>query len=91
MRIKSLWMSDLHLGTKASNADLIIDVLKYFDTDLIILNGDVIDFWQLGFTKHWSKKHNNILRLLFKKAKESGADDPEAVAAAAMWKNIKRK
>jgi len=70
MRIKSLWMSDLHLGTKASNADLIIDVLKYFDTDLIILNGDVIDFWQLGFTKHWSKKHNNILRLLFKKAKE---------------------
>lgn len=26
-----------------------------------------------------------------KKAKESGAKDPKAVAAAAMWKNIKRK
>ena len=63
-------MSDLHLGTKASNADLIIEVLKYFDTDVIILNGDVVDFWQLGFTKHWTKKHNDVLRLLFKKAKD---------------------
>lgn len=70
MKIKSLWMSDLHLGTKASNADLILDVLKYFTADTIILNGDVVDFWQLGFNKHWTDKHNNVLRLLFKKAKD---------------------
>jgi hypothetical protein len=28
---------------------------------------------------------------IVKKAKESGAEDPEAVAASAMWKNIKRE
>ena len=69
MKVQSLWMSDLHLGTKACNADLILEVLKFFKTDTIILNGDTIDFWQLGFSRSWNKKHNDILRLLFKKAR----------------------
>jgi len=63
-------MSDLHLGAKACNADLIINVLKHFDMDYIILNGDVIDFWQLSISSNWSDKHTEVIRALFKKAKQ---------------------
>jgi UDP-2,3-diacylglucosamine pyrophosphatase LpxH len=69
-KVNAIFMSDLHLGTKACNSDLILDVLTHYDSQYIILNGDVIDFWQLGFSKSWTAKHNNILRLLFKKARD---------------------
>ena len=68
--VNALIMSDLHLGTNACDADLIISVLKYFDAKIIILNGDVIDFWQLSNTRSWKKEHNDILRMLFKIARD---------------------
>ena len=64
-KVNAIFMSDLHLGTKACNSDLILDVLTHYDSQYIILNGDVIDFWQLRFNKSWTIKHNNILKLLF--------------------------
>jgi len=68
--VNALFLSDLHLGTNACNVDLIVSVLKFIEPKIIILNGDVIDFWQLGHSKTWTKDHNNILRMLFKLARD---------------------
>jgi UDP-2,3-diacylglucosamine pyrophosphatase LpxH len=70
MKVRSLFFSDLHLGSRACNADLFLDIIKYYKTDYIIINGDFIDFWQMGITNSWSKKHNDVLRLLFKVARD---------------------
>lgn len=67
--VNALIMSDLHLGTNACNADLIISVLKLIDAKIIILNGDIIDFWKLGHSRSWTKEHTDILMLLFKIAR----------------------
>ena len=70
MKIRTLILSDLHLGSNACNAELINDVLNYFDAELIILNGDIIDFWKLSFSKSWKKIHNKVLSLLIKKSRK---------------------
>jgi UDP-2,3-diacylglucosamine pyrophosphatase LpxH len=69
-RVNALFLSDLHLGTNACNVDLIVSVLKYFDPEIIVLNGDIIDFWQLSHSRSWTKDHNNILRIIFKLARD---------------------
>ena len=47
MRNKITIISDLHLGSKASRRDDIIEFLDELKTDTLILNGDVIDGWSL--------------------------------------------
>lgn len=69
MKIRGLFLSDLHIGTKACNSDLILEVLSKYDSEYIILNGDTIDFWNIGMINCWNNKHNDILRKIFKKAK----------------------
>lgn len=70
-KINALFLSDIHLGSRACNADLLVDVLKYYDVKHIIINGDFIDFWQLSSVSgYWSRKHYNVLRILFKKARD---------------------
>ena len=69
MKVRGLFLSDLHIGTLACNSDLILEVLSKYESEFIILNGDTIDFWNLGMINCWNKKHNDILRKIFKKAK----------------------
>ena len=69
MTIKSLIISDMHLGAKACNSILILEVLNYFNYDNLILNGDIIDFWQISYKPHWTKKHSDIIRLICNKAR----------------------
>jgi UDP-2,3-diacylglucosamine pyrophosphatase LpxH len=66
-------ISDLHLGSKASRRD---DILKFLDglkTDLLILNGDVVDGWSLQRGSKWTKKDTKIIRKLLKMS-ETGTE-----------------
>ena len=65
---KTLIISDVHLGTKGSKAKEIARFLKQFKCDHLILNGDIIDGWQLKKSGSWKRKHtrffNRILKLM---------------------------
>ena len=65
---KTLIISDVHLGTKGSKAKEIARFLKQFHCDNLILNGDIIDGWQLKKSGSWKRKHtrffNRILKLM---------------------------
>lgn len=61
---KTIVVSDLHLGTKSSKAKEIVKFLKHHKCDTLILNGDIIDGWQLKKSGKWKKKHSNFFKYI---------------------------
>lgn len=60
-------LSDIHLGTASSKAKEATDFLKNNRCDVLILNGDIIDGWQLKKYGSWQKKHTAFFRTVLKK------------------------
>ena len=46
-KVRSLFLSDIHLGTRACQADRLLDFLRQYDCDNLFLVGDIVDFWAL--------------------------------------------
>jgi len=63
---KAIIVSDLHLGTKDSKAEEFLEFLDNHPTDLLILNGDIIDGWALNRGAKWKKKHTKVLGKILK-------------------------
>ena len=68
-RYRTIWISDIHLGTKGCNADLLIDFLDSVDSETMYLVGDIIDGWRLKKKFYWPAEHNDIVWRLLKRAK----------------------
>jgi UDP-2,3-diacylglucosamine pyrophosphatase LpxH len=66
MKYKAVIVSDLHLGTKDSQAKEFIEFLEKHPTDLLILNGDIIDGWALARGSKWRKQHTKVVNKLLK-------------------------
>ncbi len=63
---KTIIVSDVHLGTKNSKAKELVRFLKTNTCEKLILNGDIIDGWQLKKGSKWKKKHTRFFRLVMK-------------------------
>ena len=63
---KTTIISDLHLGSKSSRRDDIIQFLDNLKTEVLILNGDIIDGWSLQRGSKWTKKDSKIVRKILK-------------------------
>lgn len=65
---KTIVVSDVHLGTRGSKAKEIARFLKQYRCENLILNGDIIDGWQLKKSGTWKRKHtrffNRILKMI---------------------------
>ena len=68
-RYRTIWISDVHLGTRGCNCRLLIDFLDHCDSDTLYLVGDIIDGWRMKKRFFWPERHNAIVRRLMKKAK----------------------
>ena len=68
-RFRTIWISDIHLGTKGCNADLLIDFLDHTDSETMYLVGDIIDGWRLKKKFYWPDAHNDIVWRILKRAK----------------------
>ncbi len=60
-RYRTIWISDVHLGTKGCNAELLIDFLDNTDGEVMYLVGDIIDGWRLKKKFYWPAAHNDIV------------------------------
>lgn len=63
---RSIWLSDIHLGTSFSKADELLAFIKAHETEQIILVGDIIDIWGLKSSWYWSETHSKIIQKLIK-------------------------
>ena len=64
MKYQAIVVSDLHLGTKDSKAEEFLDFLDKHPTDLLILNGDIVDSWALNRGAKWRKQHTKVISKL---------------------------
>ncbi|MBY5991832.1 UDP-2,3-diacylglucosamine diphosphatase [Ferrimonas balearica] len=65
---RSLFLSDLHLGSRACQADRILSLLNRCQCQQIYLVGDIIDFWAQKKQRYWPASHHQVLRKLAKLA-----------------------
>ncbi len=63
---KTIILSDLHLGISNSHVREVVHFLRNHSCDKLILNGDIIDGWQLRRSGKWKKKHTAFFRLVMK-------------------------
>ncbi|QTD56780.1 UDP-2,3-diacylglucosamine diphosphatase [Parasphingorhabdus cellanae] len=68
-RYRTIWISDIHLGTRGCNAEMLIDFLDHVDSDTLYLVGDIIDGWRLKKKFYWPDGHNDIIWRILKRAK----------------------
>ena len=64
MKYQAIVVSDLHLGTKDSKAEEFIEFIESHPTDLLILNGDIVDGWALNRGTKWKKQHTKVISKL---------------------------
>ena len=50
--VRALFISDVHLGSRACTAEQLLDFLRHYDADKIYLVGDIVDGWQLRSAWH---------------------------------------
>ena len=69
-RYRTLFLSDVHLGTKGCQAQALLEFLKYHDAETIYLVGDIVDGWRLRKGWHWPQAHNDVVQKLLRKARK---------------------
>lgn len=70
LRVRTAWISDLHLGTPGCQADALLDFLRHLDCQTLYLVGDIIDGWQLRRQWYWPQAHNDVVQKLLRKARK---------------------
>lgn len=70
-RCRTLFLSDIHLGTRDCKADMLLDFLDRHEPDQLYLLGDIVDFWALKRKSHWPVSHTQVLKR-FEKMAEQG-------------------
>ncbi len=69
MKIDALFISDVHLGSKGSNAEQVLNILKKYQPEYLFLVGDIIDGWLLKRKFRWPQSHTNVLRKIMSYSK----------------------
>lgn len=66
---RSIWISDVHLGTSSAKAEMLCDFLKYNSCDTLYLVGDIIDGWSMKKRAYWPQEHINVIRRILSLSK----------------------
>lgn len=74
LSVKTIIISDVHLGTPDCKIREVNHFLKYTRCDRLILNGDILDGWRLKKTGYWPKSHTRFVRLVLKKLEKRDTD-----------------
>ncbi len=69
-RYRTIWISDIHLGTRGCQAELLLDFLRDTESDTLYLVGDIVDGWRLRRSWYWPQAHNDVVQKLLRKARK---------------------
>lgn len=67
---RTLFISDVHLGSKGAKASFLLDFLRFHEADTIYLVGDIVDGWRLRRSWHWPQEHNDVVQKLLRKGRK---------------------
>lgn len=69
-QFRTLFISDVHLGSRAAKAEFLIDFLRHHEAETIFLIGDIVDGWRLRRTWHWPQAHNDVVQKILRQARK---------------------
>src|ERR1700735_4198270 len=58
---RAIWISDIHLGTRACKAGALLDFLRHHIAETLYLVGDIVDGWNWGPSWHWSVEQQELV------------------------------
>lgn len=67
-KYRTVWISDVHLGTRGCNAPMLLDFLAAIECETLYLVGDIVDGWRLSKGWYWPDAHNEVVRRILKMA-----------------------
>jgi UDP-2,3-diacylglucosamine pyrophosphatase LpxH len=70
LAVRTVWLSDIHLGSKDCRAHYLLDFLQRVDCETLYLLGDIVDFWALRRQFLWPTAHYEVMRLIMRKANQ---------------------
>ena len=68
-KVRSIWISDVHLGTPGCQAEALADFLGQHDCEYLYMVGDIIDGWRLKQSFYWPQAHSNVVRKVLTRSK----------------------
>jgi UDP-2,3-diacylglucosamine pyrophosphatase LpxH len=69
IKVRTVWISDIHLGSKGARAEELAEFLKRYDCDTLYLVGDIIDGWRMKKKMYWPQAHTEVIRRILTRAK----------------------
>jgi UDP-2,3-diacylglucosamine pyrophosphatase LpxH len=69
-RFRSIFISDVHLGTRRSQAAALLEFLRVSESNTLYLVGDMVDNWALRKDWYWDQTHNDIIQKILRKARK---------------------
>jgi len=69
MKVRTIFLSDIHLGTRGCQAERLIDFLRNHEAEKLFLVGDIIDFWAMKRSIHWTPAQNTVVQKILRRAR----------------------
>ncbi len=73
-KYRTVWISDVHLGTRGCNAAMLLDFLCSIKCETLYLVGDIVDGWRLRKGWYWPDAHNEVVRRILKMAHQGNVN-----------------
>lgn len=67
--VRSVFVSDIHLGTRACQAERLLEFLREHPAEKLYLIGDIVDFWAMSRGIHWNTAQNTVVQKLLRRAR----------------------
>ena len=67
---RTIWISDIHLGTRGCKAEFLLDFLRHTESEFLYLVGDIVDGWRLRKSWFWAQSHNDVIQKVLRKARK---------------------
>jgi len=68
-QVRTIFLSDIHLGTRACQAERLLSFLRCYHSEKIFLVGDIVDFWAMSRSIHWTAAQNTFVQKILKRAR----------------------
>jgi len=70
IKVRSIFISDIHLGTRFSKAELLLEFIREYESESLYLVGDIIDGWAIKRKFVWEQSHSDVIQKILRKARK---------------------
>jgi UDP-2,3-diacylglucosamine pyrophosphatase LpxH len=72
-RYRAVFISDVHLGTRGCQAELLLEFIRDIECDSLYLVGDIVDGWKMKTGWYWPQAHNDVVQKVLRLARKGVA------------------